>query len=164
MYGSSIDFESGYQLPQLQVPPTRPDYWEYIDAAVLLAALSLASLLVLKPRRRWAIFSLMVFSVLYFGFHRKGCICSVGSVGNVVLSVFDSAYILPVGAMLFFILPILFTLFFGRTFCAAVCPLGGLQDLVLVRPVNVPPWLENTLRLLGYLYLGLLFLSYWAAM
>ena len=149
------DFESGYSLPQTQVPAVREGYWEYVDAGVLLAALCAGSYFVLKLRRRWPVFALMIFSLLYFGFWRKGCVCSVGSVGNVVLSIFDAEYILPVAAMLFFILPLLFTLFFGRIFCAAVCPLGAVQDLVLVQPVKVPSWLEAALRLLGYLYLSL---------
>jgi NosR/NirI family nitrous oxide reductase transcriptional regulator len=149
------DFETGYTLPQIQVPAARPEYWEYVDVAVLFIALCLASYFVLKLRRRWPVYALMVFSVLYFGFWRKGCVCSVGSVGNVVLSVFDAEYILPIAAMMFFILPLLFTLFFSRTFCAAVCPLGAVQDLVLVHPVKVPPWLEASLRILGYLYLSL---------
>ena len=54
----------------------------------------------------------------------------------------------------FFALPLLFTLFFGRTFCAAVCPLGAVQELVAVRPVRVPRWLEHALGLLPYVYLG----------
>jgi NAD-dependent dihydropyrimidine dehydrogenase PreA subunit len=144
------DFETGYSLPQTQVPAVRHPLWEYVDAAVLFAALSLASYFLLKVRRRWPVFALMIFSLLYFGFWRRGCVCSVGSVGNVVLSVFDTEYILPVAAI-----PLLFTLFFGRTFCAAVCPLGAVQDLVLVSSVKVPTWLEAALRILGYLYLSL---------
>jgi len=55
----------------------------------------------------------------------------------------------------FFMLPLLFTLFFGRTFCAAVCPLGAIQELVALRPVRVPKWLDHALGLLAYVYLGL---------
>jgi len=50
---------------------------------------------------------------------------------------------------------LLFALFFGRTFCAAVCPHGALQDLVLLKPVKVPTWLEHSLRMLAWIYLGL---------
>ncbi|MHC5074726.1 MAG: 4Fe-4S binding protein, partial [Planctomycetota bacterium] len=49
---------------------------------------------------------------------------------------------------------LVFTLFFGRTFCSAVCPLGAIQDLVLLRPVQVAPCLEGGLRLFAYIYLG----------
>ncbi len=45
-------------------------------------------------------------------------------------------------------------MFFGRVFCAAVCPLGAIQDLVLLRPVSVPAWLESALRLFAYVYLA----------
>ncbi|NIL97025.1 MAG: 4Fe-4S binding protein, partial [Planctomycetales bacterium] len=54
----------------------------------------------------------------------------------------------------FFLLPLVFTLFFGRTFCAAVCPLGAVQELVSVRHVRVPRWLDQSLGMLAYIYLG----------
>jgi polyferredoxin len=96
----------------------------------------------------------MVFSVLYFGFYRKGCICPIGAIQNVTLTVFDSGYAIPVSALIFFLLPLAFSLFVGRVFCASVCPLGAVQDLVLFRPVTVAGWLESALRLLAYAYLA----------
>ena len=36
----------------------------------------------------------------------------------------------PLAVVAFFALPLVFALFFGRTFCAAVCPLGAVQELV----------------------------------
>ncbi|MHC5060892.1 MAG: 4Fe-4S binding protein [Planctomycetota bacterium] len=148
------DFESGYELPQTVVSPAREGVYEYIDAAVLLVVLTLSSYLIIKRRSRRAIFLLMLFSLLYFGFWRKGCVCAIGATQNIVLSVFDSGYAVGGAAILFFMLPLVFTLFFGRTFCAGVCPLGAIQDLVLFQPTAVPRWLESSLRLLAYLYLG----------
>ncbi len=148
------DFESGHQLPQTTYPPAREGVYEYVDAAVLLGALMLSSYLVLRKRNRRLIFALMLFSLLYFGFWRKGCVCAIGATQNIVLSIFDSSYAVPGVVVLFFLLPLVFTLFFGRTFCAAVCPLGAIQDLVVLKPIAVPSWLESALRLLAYLYLG----------
>jgi NosR/NirI family nitrous oxide reductase transcriptional regulator len=148
------DFEGGYEMPSPTAPHARQDIYEYIDVVVLFAALSLGSYLVLKKRSRRAIFALMVFSVLYFGFWRHGCVCAVGSPQNIVLSIFDVEYVVPITVVAFFLLPLVFTLFFGRTFCAAVCPLGAVQDLVLRHPVKVPAWAESGLRLLAYVYLG----------
>ena len=148
------EFESGHELPDTTVPGPRQGMYDYIDAIVLVAALGLASYLILRKRNRRAVFVLMVFSLVYFGFYRKGCICSIGSIQNIVLSFFDPTYAVPVVVLLFFLLPLIFTLFFGRTFCAAVCPLGVIQDVVLLHPVSVPRWLENVLRLLAYIYLG----------
>jgi len=146
--------ETGHVVPSPTTPHPRQNIYEYIDALVLLAALGLASYLVLKKRSRRAIFVLMVFSLFYFGFWRKGCVCSIGAIQNITLSVFDPDYAVPIVTALFFLLPLVFTLFFGRTFCAAVCPLGAVQDLVLLRPVAVPNWLESGLRLFAYAYLG----------
>jgi len=90
----------------------------------------------------------------WLGFWRQGCVCPIGAIQNVVLAACDPAYSVPAVVVAFFALPLVFTLFFGRTFCAAVCPLGAIQELVAVRPVKVPVWLEHTLGLLAYVYLG----------
>jgi NosR/NirI family nitrous oxide reductase transcriptional regulator len=148
------EFESGYELPDTTVPSPRSGIYDYIDTIVLLAALGLSSYLVLKKRSRRAIFVLVIFSLIYFGFWRKGCICPIGAIQNIVLSFFDSNYTVPIVVLIFFLSPLIFTLFFGRTFCAAVCPLGAIQDVVLLRPVSVPLWVESGLRLLAYIYLG----------
>ena len=148
------DFESGYVQPTPTAPGPRQTVYEYIDTLVLFAALILSTFLVLKTRKRRAIFVMMIFSLIYFGFWRKGCVCSIGAIQNVALSFFDPNYAVPITITLFFLLPLVFTLFFGRTFCAAVCPLGIIQDLVLLRPTSLPQWLENGLRLFAYVYLA----------
>ena len=148
------EFETDYVRPTTTVPHPRQDVWEYIDAGVLLAALGLAAYLVLRRRSRNATFVLMVFSLAYFGFFRKGCVCSIGAIQNIALTAFDPSYAVPIVVVIFFALPLVFTLFFGRVFCGAVCPLGAIQDAVLIHPVKVPRWLENGLRSIAYLYLG----------
>lgn len=148
------EFESSHQLPDTAVPEGRGNLYEYMDVVVLAIALGLSSYLSLRRRSRRGIFILMVFSLLYFGFYREGCICSIGAIGNVTLAIFDSSYVIPLSALLFFVLPLLFTLFFGRGFCAGVCPLGAIQDVVLLRAVKVPRPVESCLRLLAYVYLG----------
>ncbi len=146
--------ETHHVMPSPTTPDPRLDVYEYIDAIVLLAALGLSSYLVLRKRSRRAVFVLMLFSLFYFGFWREGCVCPIGAIQNIALSIFDKDYAVPVVTLAFFLLPLLFTLFFGRTFCAAVCPLGAIQDLVLLRPAKVPRWAESALRLFAYIYLG----------
>ncbi len=148
------EFESGYQFPQTTTPAAQSVIHEYIDTAALLAALVLGTYLILRRRSRRAIYALMIAALLYFGFWRDGCICPIGAIQNVTLTISDSTYAIPITAGMFFILPLVFTLFVGRTFCGAVCPLGAIQDAVLIRPVAVPRWLESGLRLGAYTYLG----------
>ncbi len=148
------EFESGYKMPPTTVPAPRAEALEYLDVALLLGALSLSSYLVLKQRSRKAILGLSLFSLLYFGFYRKGCVCAIGSVQDVVLALADPGYAVPLTVLAFFLLPLLFTVFFGRSFCAAVCPHGAIQDLVLVRPIKIRPWLEHALGLVPFVYLG----------
>lgn len=149
------EFRSGYQLPKTEVSPVQSAWYGYVDMAVLAGALGLAAYFIYNRRSRRAVFWLTVFSLLYFGFWRKGCICPIGSIQNVAYAAGSGSYALPLGVAVFFVLPLLTTLFFGRAFCAAVCPLGAIQDVVLWKPVNVPPWLEQGLGLFAYLYLGL---------
>jgi ferredoxin len=128
---------------------------EYLDVAMLLGALVVASWLVHRRRSRKGLLGLSLFSLLYFGFFKAGCVCAIGSVQNVALALFNTSYALPITALAFFTLPLAVAVFFGRTFCAAVCPHGALQDLLLIKPVSVPRWLEQGLGIIPYLYLGL---------
>lgn len=143
-----------YQIPETTVPGAREIALEYLDVAVLAAALGLGVYFALKKRSRRLIFTLMIFSMVYFGFYRKGCICSIGAIGNVCLTLSDPNYAMPLVALAFFVLPLLITLFFGRIFCGAVCPLGAIQDAVLLKPIALPGWLERGLRVFAYLYLA----------
>ncbi|SHF68977.1 4Fe-4S binding domain-containing protein [Mariniphaga anaerophila] len=149
------EFESGYEQPTTITPEPRALSLEYFDVLVLLVVLSLASWLVLKKRSRQGVLWLSVFTLIYFGFYRDGCICSIGAIQNVTLSFFDPAYAISLTALLFFLLPLAFTLFFGRTFCAGACPLGAIQDLIIIKPISLPKWLNKTLGLIPYIYLSL---------
>lgn len=146
--------ETGHQLPGTTTPPARAWGFEYLDIAVLAAALGTATWLIYRGRSRKGLVWLSIFSILYFGFYRKGCICSIGSPQNIVLALFDPGYAVPWTVLAFFALPLAFALFGGRSFCAGVCPHGALQDLVLLKPLKVPAWLEQGLGVLPYIYLG----------
>jgi len=122
--------------------------------AVLLAALGLATYLVLVRRRRSEVFLLLLASLVYFGFVRSGCVCSVGSLQNMTLALFNPGAAAPVRVVVFFLAPLAFALLFGRTFCAAVCPLGALQDAVVLWPMRLPPWLAGMLAMLARVYLA----------
>ena len=148
------EFRGGYQIPQEQFPARSAGWWDYVDSGLLLAALALAAWLVFYRRSRRGVFLLTVFAVAWFGFVRKGCVCPIGSIQNVTEAIFTGAA-LPWVVAVFFALPLLFVLLFGRVFCAGVCPLGAIQDLVSWNSLHVPRWLEESLGLLAYLYLGL---------
>ena len=149
------EFDSGYVQPSPTTPEPRSIALEYFDVFVLLAVLSLASWLAIRKRSRRGLLWLSIFSLIYFGFYRDGCICSIGAIQNVALSIFDPAYAISLAALLFFILPLLFALFFGRTFCAAACPLGAIQDLLVINPISIPSWIRKTLGFIPVIYLGL---------
>ena len=134
------EFESGHTQPPLILTEPRSVFLEYLDVFVLIASLSLMTWFVLKRRSRNGVFWLTLFSIAYFGFYREGCICSIGSIQNVTLALFNPAYSIPVTAIAFFIIPLIYTLFFGRTFCAGICPLGAIQDIFVFKPINLKSW------------------------
>ncbi len=149
------EFKSSYKFPETTIPPATSEMQQWTDVAVLAAALSLAAWLAVKRRSRRGIFWLMVFSLLYFGFYKQGCICPIGSIQNVALSLFNSHYALPITVLFFFGLPLLFALFFGRVFCASVCALGAIQDLVAIKPIQLPRKVTIGLSVIPYAYLSL---------
>jgi polyferredoxin len=149
------EFESGYLEPETLQPAARAELLAVMDVIVLALSLVFITWLVIKKRSRNGVFIMSVFSLAYFGFYREGCVCSIGSIQNVTLALFDHGYFIPITVILFFILPLAVTLFYGRTFCAGICPFGALQDLVAFRPMKLGSRLNAVLGLIPYLYLGL---------
>ncbi|PCJ65711.1 MAG: 4Fe-4S ferredoxin [Candidatus Hydrogenedentota bacterium] len=152
------DFQTEYSLPDLYTPPPHADFGWW-DTVILFGALSLATFFVFKSRSRNGLFMLSIFSLAFFGFYRKGCICPVGSTQNVMAAVFIPDVGVSAIVVSFFVLPLLFSLFFGRVFCASVCPLGAIQELVAIAPIRISPSIERVLSLGKYIYLGLALLG-----
>ena len=146
--------ETNHELPETNVAGARAVGFQYLDIAVLAGVLGLATWLIHRARSRRGVFWLGLFSLGYFGFYRKGCVCAIGSPQNIVFGLFDPTHVVPIAVLVFFALPLVFTLFFGRTFCASACPHGVLQDLLLIRPLRVPLWLEHGLSLVPFIFLG----------
>jgi NosR/NirI family nitrous oxide reductase transcriptional regulator len=149
------EFEGGYTFPAHQFLYQRGPMWEYMDVAVLIGALLVTSWLVLKRRSRQGLVWISLFSLAYFGFYREGCICAVGSVQNMSMALFNKDYAMPLSALLFFIIPLIFALLSGRVFCAGVCPLGAIQELSGFKQVRVPKKIEKVLTAIPFVYLGL---------
>jgi ferredoxin len=148
------DFESGYKYPEERYWTTTSEtLWSVVDVAVLVALLGVVSWAALRRRSRKPVVVTSIVSVLYFGFFRNGCVCAVGAVQNVALALADSSYLIPLTAALFFFIPLIFTLFFSRTFCGGVCPFGALQDLVSIRNYRLSRSVTTLLGVIPWLYL-----------
>jgi NosR/NirI family nitrous oxide reductase transcriptional regulator len=149
------DFGGSYSFPTPTHPEPRADWLRILDVGMLALGLGLAAWLSLKRRSRTGMMLLSIGSIAYFGFYRKGCTCAIGAIQNVTLSLVDERYLISFGVLAFFFLPLAAALLFGRVFCGGVCPLGALQDLVLLRPREVSKKLDNALSWLRYVYLAL---------
>lgn len=148
------DFTSGYKYPDIVHHIPNEQIWSWIDLLLMVIAMSVVAWAAHKKQSRKAIFAVSVFSVAYFGFYRSGCVCSIGSLQNVILALADSSYQLPLVVLLLFLLPIVFTFLFGRVFCAGVCPLGALQELVNVRNIRISRPVTQALSFLPWIYLA----------
>ncbi|MBI5281984.1 MAG: 4Fe-4S binding protein [Candidatus Solibacter usitatus] len=148
------DIGGGYVTPKVQKPLPRRAWLEILDVALLAAAMGVSVWIVVKRRsRRWLV-ALTVASVGYFGFYREGCVCPIGSIQNVTVALTDPNYHIPMVVTATFFLPLLVAVFYGRAFCGGVCALGSIQELVLLKPVQVPRRLDQALGLLKYVYLA----------
>jgi polyferredoxin len=148
------DFESGYDYPIRQYLTPNEPLWAYVDIVLLILLMGFVAWAVLKKQVRWPVILTSVLSVAYFGFFRDGCVCSIGSIQNVALTLASDSYSIPLYVLLLFILPIVFTLFFGRVFCAGVCPFGALQDLVNIKNYKLSKTLTAVLSIFPWIYLG----------
>ncbi|MBL8291110.1 MAG: 4Fe-4S binding protein [Bryobacterales bacterium] len=144
----------GYATPPVQKPRPRAYWLQILDVVLLAAAMAVNVWLVLSRRdRRWVL-ALTAACLAYFGFYREGCICPIGSIQNVAVALTDPGYSIPIVVTAVFFLPLLVAAFYGRAFCGGVCPLGAMQELVVLKPVQVPRRLDYALGLLKYVYLG----------
>ena len=148
------DFTSGYEYPDIVHGVPSELLWNILDVVLLVGMMGLVAWAAYRRRSRSIILSMSLVSVLYFGFFRSGCVCSVGSIQNVVMAAVDSNYHLPWYVLLVFLLPILFALFFGRVFCSGVCPLGALQELINVRNFRLSRAVSATLSMIPWVYLA----------
>jgi len=144
----------GYVTPQVQHPRPRAAVWQVADVALLAVALGVSAWLALWSRKRTGLVAVSAFCLAYFGFYREGCICPIGATQNVAVALVDPRYAVPHYAIATFVLPLAAALLFGRVFCAGVCPLGAIQELVTLRAVTVPARLDKALGALKWVYLG----------
>jgi ferredoxin len=147
------DFESGYQYPNIEYLVPDESLWTVIDLSVLVVMMGILAWAALRKRSREPVLWVSIFSVAYFGFFRKGCVCSIGSIQNVALALVDSDYIIPFSVVLFFVLPLLFAFFFGRVFCAGACPFGALQELLNIKNIRISKPITGVLGLMPWIYL-----------
>ncbi|MDR2584692.1 MAG: 4Fe-4S binding protein [Prevotellaceae bacterium] len=148
------DFESGYVYPQQQFVIPNEVLWSYIDIAVLVFLMGFVTWALIKKQIRWPVVLTSVVSIFYFGFFRNGCVCGIGAVQNVVLTLVSDSYSIPLYLLLLFTLPLVFAIFFGRVFCAGVCPFGALQELVNVKNWKISKSVSTVLGVFPWVYLG----------
>ena len=149
------EFTTDYAIPEpTQAQPVLANQ-PLLALILLCVVMGLTAYCLYKRRSRIWLRILIVASVLYFGFYHGGCVCSIGSIQNVAHSLFNPDSYIPWIVIAVFFLPLIASLFFGRIFCGSACPLGAIQELVILRPMKVPRMIDTLLKIVPYVYLGL---------
>lgn len=149
------EFSSDYQTPVAHEPA--PSAFRNMNASpfILVFALAATAWALYHKRSRKLIVLIGILCLIWFGFIFKGCVCPIGAIQNVFPGFFSSNCLLPASVIIVFLAPLIFALFFGRVFCGAACPFGVLQDLLIFKPVKMPPTLDRILRLIPFAILGI---------
>ena len=149
------EFTGDYRIPVPDKPLEPVLRNPYLALALLILVLASTGYgLHVKRSRNWLRLT-GLFSLVWFGFVYKGCLCPIGSIQNVALGLCDSDWPVSLHVVGSFFMPLLAALFFGRLFCGAACPFGVLQDLVIIKSFRVPSVVDRCLRLVPFAFLGL---------
>lgn len=118
-----------------------------------------------RRKRKIAHITVQVLSILVLGFLVQGCFCPLGVIQYAMLP--GGLVFLGGLGIAVLILPMLWSVFFGRIYCGWVCPFGALQDLLgklhVPRPPNFSSKVHSVLSglryLLALLFFGLIILA-----
>lgn len=120
-----------WQFRESYVPkkynPT-PEYMVFVDLAVLILIMLAGMFFVLKRKHSRYIKFLAIFTLVYLGLIRGGCICPVGVITNVTIGMITPKLV-GLATLLVFISPLVIAFFAGRVFCSSGCPLGAVQHI-----------------------------------
>ncbi|NMA20687.1 MAG: 4Fe-4S binding protein [Lentisphaerae bacterium] len=140
-----------YIEPVLELEERIPDT-TLLRVLILAVMLLLTGLALYRWRSRKRLQLLAVANLLIFGFLFKACPCPVGMYQNLAAAFFQGQPV-PLGLVLLFILPLAVALYWGRLFCMGGCPMGALQELLHLKTIHVPLWLDRLLRQIPLLIL-----------
>lgn len=154
---TALDFES--HVPPTPPAATPPPAWLHaVDGVLLFALLAFGSWVVMRGRSPRLLLISQLLALAWYGFFRHGCLCPVGSVGNISVGLLHPGQPVGVMAVVFFFLPLAFTLVCGRVFCGAACPMGAVQELLGGRAraakSRITPRAETVLRAGRWIFLG----------
>lgn len=146
-----------WQFRESYVPkkyfPT-PEYMVFVDMGVLILILLTGLFLVIKRKPSRYIKFLAIFTLVYLGLIRGGCICPVGVITNVTIGMITPKLVGMV-TLIVFIAPLIIALFAGRVFCSSGCPLGAVQHIFYKKKkhIQLPPLVNNIVRVVPVLIL-----------
>ncbi|OFX79991.1 MAG: hypothetical protein A2X20_00165 [Bacteroidetes bacterium GWE2_40_15] len=146
-----------WQFRESYVPkkyfPT-PEYMVFVDMGVLILILLTGLFLVIKRKPSRYINLLAIFTLVYLGLIRGGCICPVGVITNVTIGMITPKLVGLV-TLIIFIAPLIIALFAGRVFCSSGCPLGAVQHIFYKKKkhIQLPPLVNNIVRVVPVLIL-----------
>jgi len=148
------DFSSGYDYPALNLASVEAAFRGWLDIAILIILMGLTACTIYRWRSRLIFLLVSLAGLLWFGIVRKGCPCAVGSVQSIFALLFHPDAVIDLTVLLWFLIPLLAALFFGRLYCGGSCPLGAMQEFLFIKRIPLPKWLWQVLGIVPLFYLG----------
>lgn len=108
------------------------------DVLVTLGLMIMGTIYFFKLRRKEIRYLALSISLIYLGFIRGGCLCVVGSLQQLSLFIGGAIQGNFLYWLLLFLLPIGFSVLFGRIFCGYACPIGAWQQLLAEISIKLP--------------------------
>ena len=127
------------------------------DVLVTLGLMILGVIYFFKLRRKEIRYLSLGISLIYLGFIRGGCLCVVGSLQQLALFLSGAIQGNYLYWFMLFLLPILFSIIFGRIFCGYACPIGAWQHLLReigskIFKFDMPKRIDDYLKYLKYIF------------
>ncbi len=131
-----------------------PEYMVFVDMGILILIMLAGLFFVIKRKPSRYIKFLAIFTLVYLGLIRGGCICPVGVITNVTIGMITPKLVGMV-TLIVFIAPLIIALFAGRVFCSSGCPLGAVQHIFYKKKkhIQLPPLVNNIVRVVPVLIL-----------
>ena len=101
------------------------------STVITLFLLLCAALTVVKLKLpSWSRLAVLGLGLLLLGFYHQGCMCPIGVLANLPISINGILQGQYNEWLWLFFLPVLFAEFAGRIYCGGVCPFGAVQEFI----------------------------------
>jgi len=112
---------------------SQEDIWDRIfklKNIVIFLLLTLSASLLFISKHPWLRIITLGIGLAYLGFYESVCLSPIGALQQSALNPSQLFSGPKIGWLILILLPLYFTLIFGRIYCGSVCPFGAVQEFI----------------------------------